>query len=169
MTNQTNPPPTVWLVAGFDGFSFLDEGDEPSHDALPTFGVIRCCNGIGREAFVSNPEERAGARALRAGGMQGVHAFRLEFKADDGFVGAAPTVKPGMHQEVRRIDLEVLAADAEFLAIGAYATARPFSSDAKIGFPLGYAVHILSAPPARHLGWIGEGLEDTGGRGRSRR
>jgi len=69
-----------------------------------------------------------------------------------------------MHEQARGIDLEIFTVDVEFLAIGAYATARPFSADAKIGSPFGDAVHILSAPPARHLGWIGESLEDTGGR-----
>ena len=46
--------PPVPLGPGIDGFSFLDEGDKPSHDALPAFGVSGGSGGIAGEAFLTD-------------------------------------------------------------------------------------------------------------------
>src|ERR1700722_11635582 len=41
-------------TAGVDGFSFLDVGDEPSHDALPAFGVTCSGGSMARETFLAD-------------------------------------------------------------------------------------------------------------------
>src|ERR1700722_11139235 len=97
--------------------------------------------------------------------MQAVNGLRLEFPADDGFdVGAAPTGDPGVDQEARRIDFEIFAVDAESGAVDADAVAGPLATDADVGFAFGEVIHVASAPPARHLGSVGDGLEDAGRR-----
>src|SRR5258708_39363427 len=97
--------------------------------------------------------------------MQAVDALRLKLPADNGSDGTGPTGEPGLHQQAGRIEFEIFAVDAERGAIGGLADAGPFSADAKIGRGLLDAIHIVLSPPTRHLGGIGDGFEDAGGRG----
>jgi len=101
-------------TAGLDGVSFFDKGEEPSEDALPTFGVTGRGGRLAGETFVPNSEQRAGASALRTIGMKSVNALWLEFPVHHGlYEFSMPTMNPCVNELAWRIDFQILALDAE--------------------------------------------------------
>ena len=123
-------------------------------------GLLR----VASEPAVANLHQRAGASALRTARVQAMHALGFEFPANGGFQIARVTGDPGLDQEARRINFEVLAADLEGVAVGADARAFPFAVDTQVGFEIGDAVHLFLSPPLRELARVGDGLKDAGRR-----
>src|ERR1035438_3997197 len=133
-------------IACVDSLSFLDEGLGPGHNPYPTLTVALGLLRVASEPAVANLHQRAGASALRTARVQAMHALGFEFPANGGFQIARVTGDPGLDQEARRINFEVLAADLEGVAVGADARAFPFAVDTQVGFEIGDAGH--PPPPA---------------------
>jgi len=66
-----------------------------------------------------------------------------------------------MNQSSGRIDLEILAFNEEFLAIGADTVAAPLPSGPNVGAGLSHVVEAMLSTPALELGGITDRLEDA--------
>ena len=69
---------------------------------------------------------------------------------------STPARDPGVDEQARRIDFEILAVHPKRLAVGALTYARPLASGTDVGLPLSNSIHALLTPPARNLGRIGD-------------
>jgi hypothetical protein len=93
--------------------------------------------------------------------LQAMNRLRLELPPHNGGHLAAPTRDPGLHQQARRIDLQIFAFHAERRTIRAHAEAPIFAARAEISVPLRDAIQAFLSPPLRRLRGIGNRLEDT--------
>src|SRR5271169_286675 len=112
------------LPGRVDGFVALDEGFQPSQDALPPVAMAGRGFDIAGEAFLADVHQSAGAGLLGTVGVQSVNAVRLEFPADDGLLRATVTADPRMNEQARGIDFQMFAFHVEGLAVGADAALR---------------------------------------------
>src|SRR2546428_8556397 len=105
---------------------------------------------------------------MRAAMLQAMNVARLKLTSHGGLQQVRKTWVPGIDQQARWLDLQILAIDLEGLAIGADAGAGPFAAGAKICLVLHHAIQALLAPPLRHLLGVGKGLKDAVWRSRDK-
>src|SRR5262249_45638812 len=96
---------------------------QPAEHLLPAERVVLAGLGLIAEAFVPDGHARAAGNGI--------------YLVTDG--GRPPVVGPGLHQAPRRLDLEDLAAHAEWLAVGAHAVGAPDAALAQVSGKLGDA------------------------------
>lgn len=121
---------------------------EPAKHALPAGTVVAAGVAARAEAVVAQRQPRAV-----------LHCFQRI--GNGGDMIAVPRRYPGDHQAMRRLDLEILAADMEIAAVSALAFRAPGAAGPDIGRVFRRAVHVVRAPPERDLVPGGDGAEDA--------
>src|SRR5580658_5928992 len=112
--------------AGIDGVSLFDKGLHPAQHARPSVAMVLRSLGIASEATVPHLQQRAAV-------------LRREFPTDCGFEIAGPAGDPGVNQQARRVDFQVLATHMERAAIRPDALAAPAATYPQIALPSGGA------------------------------
>lgn len=137
------------------GFAFFYVGLHPAEDFRPAAAVVLGGLDVAGESVLADFYQRAGADAMRTLMMQAVDIARLKLASHCGleFVGEAWV--PCVDEEARSVDLQIFAVHAEGFAICTDAGAGPLAAGAKIAAIFGHAIHVLLAPPFRHLLRIG--------------
>jgi hypothetical protein len=110
---------------GVDRLAVFEVDLNPAEDARPSLTMTAEYLYVAGESGMADTNQRAGPDFVRAGVMQAVDFTGLKFPADHGVERVGPTGFPGVDEKVRGIDLQVLAFDAEGLAIGGDAAPDP--------------------------------------------
>src|SRR5579872_643858 len=151
------------LRASFDCFAFFYEGLHPAENSNPALAVgLRGCD-VARESGVSNFHHCSGADAAGALVLQAMDIAWFKFPPHDR-VNIRVTRVPGLHQQARWINFEILAFHAKLLAITAHAFAEPLSAGPNVTLCVGQAVKTFLPPPFCGLRGIGDGCEHAGRR-----
>ena len=101
--------------AGVDGVSLFDKRLHPAEHALPSVAVVMRGLGIAGEAAMPHLQQRAAV-------------LRGEFPTHGGFEIAGPAGDPGVNQQARRVEFQVLAPHLKCAAIGALCSERTGSN-----------------------------------------
>jgi hypothetical protein len=88
--------------------------------------ALRLCEIAGK-SIMSDFNERARANFLGSLVLQAMNLARLQFPADYRFQCSRVACNPGVDQEARTVDLQVLAFHPEGCTIGSDAVALPFA------------------------------------------
>ena len=102
--------------------------------------------GIGSELLMTEPDEST-------------VLFGMELPADRCFHLPRPTGEPGVNQEMRPLDLQILAGSLEAAAFRADSHGAPFSARTQVAVKRGGTVDALLAPPLQNLLGIQERLK----------
>jgi len=152
----------TFLRTVLDGGSLLRELLQPTEDAHPAVAVTLAGFDVAGESGVTDANSSTGANFCGAATLQSVHLLWRKLPTDHGFGQLLVTGIPGVDEQTWRVDLKILASDAELFAVVADAAAEPLASNAHVGFSLGEAIEALLAPPLRGLRRIADRLKDAG-------
>src|SRR5205823_6587648 len=117
----------------FKSFAGFNECFQPAERSAPSVLVILGLFEMARETGMTDSHHCAGADAVRAAAVQAMHFVRLEFPADDGGNVLCEIRRASVHEQARRIDLEILALGAKRPAVVSRTDFIPFAARAQIG------------------------------------
>src|SRR5580693_9897296 len=153
-------PGNIFLFLFHTRCVVLDELLQPPENALPSFSMVFRGLQISGESILRNADQRSRPGFLRTAWMQSIHSLGCEFPADDG-LRRVVTTHPRVHEQSRRIDLEIFAFDVESLAIRADAVAAPLAARTHVHGRLRNMVETILSPPLRKLAGIADRLKHT--------
>src|SRR4051812_8912045 len=100
---------------------------------------------------VTDSHHCASADTVRAAAVQAVHFVRLEFPAHDGRNVLCKIRRTRVHEQARRINLEILTLDAKRTAVVSGTNFIPFAAGTKIGVRVSDVEEAFLSPPPSAL------------------